>query len=283
MAVKRGFNPIAAQIGVSALLMVLAIKQVSAEVQVPNEFSSGTPAKASEVNENFAALVEDIQGFTEPEKNYSIISSEILDSGLIRTQLYAYELSDYSMTARLDEADDDVYIADGVEYVVSALGTFRGQYSYLGDYGQPNPLTISHSPPGVSCPAGGTLQRQPNDIVYNVSIRNEKGGFVFSSRGTDDAGIYVGCDAVTLEDGSTYELSEYYFLEGSGSGIYSCVSKVAWHGAFGGGDGKGWSKAYAPARTIYPNIVAGIFDRATNSKWGTYYLVIDAPADCLNI
>ena len=38
MAVKRGFNPIAAQIGVSALLMVLAIKQVSAEVQVPNEF-----------------------------------------------------------------------------------------------------------------------------------------------------------------------------------------------------------------------------------------------------
>ena len=192
MAVKRGFNSIAAQVGVFALLMVLAIKQVSAEVQVPNEFSSGTPAKASEVNENFAALVEDIQGFTEPEKNYSIISSEILDSGLIRTQLYAYELSDYSMTARLDEADDDVYIADGVEYVVNALGTFRGQYSYLGDYGQPNPLTISHSPPGVSCPAGGTLQRQPNDIVYNVSIRNEKGGFVFSSRGTDDAGIYVG-------------------------------------------------------------------------------------------
>jgi len=272
-----------AQIGSGLVVAIFVANHLAAEIKVPNEFSSGSPAKASEVNENFSALVEDIQEITEPEKKYSIISSETLVSGLVRTKLYAYELSDFSMTARLDEADDNVYIANGDEYVVNALGTFRGHYSYVGDYGQANPMTITHSPPGISCPAGGTLQRHPNDIVYNVSIRNEKGGFVFSSRGTDDAGIYVGCDAVTLEDGSTYELSEYYFLEGSGSGIYSCVSRVAWHGAFGGGDGKGWSKAYAPASRSYPNIVNGIFDRASNGQWGTYYLEIDAPADCLNL
>lgn len=272
-----------AQIGSGLVVLIFAGNQLAAEIKVPNKFSSGSPAKASEVNENFSALVEDIQEITEPEKKYSIISSETLGSGLVRTKLYAYELSDYSMTARLDELDDKLYFADGVEYVVNSLGTFRGQFSYIGNYGKPNPSTISHSPPGISCPAGGTMQRHPNDVVYNVSIRNEKGGFVFSSRGTDDAGVYVGCDSVTLGDGSTFELSEYYFLEGLGSGIYSCVSRVAWYGAFGGGYGKGWSKAYAPASTSYPNIVTGIFDRASNERWGTYYLEIDAPADCLNL
>ena len=93
---KRGFTPIAAPIGAFASLVVFGVNQVSAEIKVPNEFSSGTPAKACEVTEIFAALVEDIQAITEPEKKYSIISSETLESGLVRTKLYAYEESHYA-------------------------------------------------------------------------------------------------------------------------------------------------------------------------------------------
>jgi hypothetical protein len=31
---------------------------------------------------------------------------------------------------------------------------------------------------------------------------------------------------------------------------------------------------------IGSGLVAGIFDRASNVEWGTYFLEIDAPADC---
>ena len=95
---------------------------------------------------------------------------------------------------------------------------------------------------------------------------------MFSNRGTSNAGIYEGGCA-----------SEYYYLEGKGSGEYSCVSRAAWYGALGGGDGQGWDKVYSPDRGSYPNIVVGVFDRKTNGAWGTYYLEIDAPADCLNL
>ena len=67
MAMKEVLKVLAAQIGICVLLMVFGINYLFADIKVPNEFSSGTPATASEVNENFAALVEDIQGFTEPE------------------------------------------------------------------------------------------------------------------------------------------------------------------------------------------------------------------------
>ena len=50
-----------------------------------------------------------------------------------------------------------------------------------------------------------------------------------------------------------------------------------------GADKPGWSLAYAPSRLEYPNMFAGIFDRSSNGLWGTYYLEIDAPADCLNL
>lgn len=214
----------------------------------------------------------DGQGVSNPQKEYSIISSEILESGLVRTKLYAYELSDYSMTARFDESNPQYYIANGLESVVNALGTFRGQYSYLADYSTTYSDSNAASSPPISCPDGTALQRQSFDVVYNVSYRNESGGFVFSNRGTSNAGIYEGGCA-----------SEYYYLEGKGSGEYSCVSRAAWYGALGGGDGQGWDKVYSPDRGSYPNIVVGVFDRKTNGAWGTYYLEIDAPADCLNL
>ena len=71
-----------AQIGSGLVVAIFVANHLAAEIKVPNEFSSGSPAKASEVNENFSALVEDIQEITEPEKKYSIISSETLGSGL---------------------------------------------------------------------------------------------------------------------------------------------------------------------------------------------------------
>jgi len=213
-----------------------------------------------------------IKSVTNPHSAYSIISSVILDSGLVRTKLYAYELQDYSSTGRIDESNPNRYIFDGVESLVNALGTFKGQYAYLADYGKSNNSDpdAANSPP-ISCPDGTELQRQPNDIVYNLTFRNESGGFAFSNKGTSNAGIYNGCGN-----------AEYYYLEGNGTGIYSCVSRAAYYGAFGGGDGEGWSKAYAPNQG-YPNIVVGTFNRETNGAWGTYYLELDAPADCLNL
>ena len=213
-----------------------------------------------------------IKSVTNPHSAYSIISSVILDSGLVRTKLYAYELQDYSSTGRIDESNPNRYIFDGVESLVNALGTFKGQYAYLADYGTTySDAEVASSPP-ISCSDGSALQRQPSDIIYNVSFRNESGAFAFSNRGTFNAGIYSGC-----------EVAEYYYLEGKGAGVYSCVSRAAFYGSFGGGGGQGWSKAYVPDQSSYPNIVVGTFNRETNGLWGTYYLEIDAPADCLNI
>jgi hypothetical protein len=228
--------------------------------------------KTAEANESVSSLNTKLEAIKNPQKEYSIISSEILESGLVRTKLYAYELSDYSMTARFDESNPQYYIANGLEFVLNALGTFRGQYSYLADYSTTySDSNVASSPP-ISCPDGTALQRQSYDVVYNVSYRNESGGFVFSNRGTSNAGIYAGGCA-----------SEYYYLEGKGSGEYSCVSRAAYYGAFGGGDGQGWDKVYSPDQSSFPNIVMGVFDRKTNGAWGTYYLEIDAPADCLNL
>ena len=229
-------------------------------------------AEAAKVRENISSLNTKIEGITDPQKDYSIISSEILDNGLVRTKLYAYERSDFSSTARIDESNPDLYIFNGVESIVNALGKFSGQYSYLADYGTTYSDSEVASSPPISCSDGSALQRQPSDIVYNVSFRNESGAFAFSNRGTFNAGIYSGC-----------EVAEYYYLEGKGAGVYSCVSRAAFYGAFGGGGGQGWSKAYVPDQSSYPNIVVGTFNRETNGAWGTYYLEIDAPADCLNL
>ena len=228
--------------------------------------------KTAEANKSVSSLNTELEAIKNPQKEYSIISSEILESGLVRTKLYAYELSDYSATARVDESNPQHYIFNGQEFVLNALGTFRGQYSYLADYSTIYSDSNAASSPPISCPDGTALQRQPFDVVFNISYRNESGGFVFSNRGTSNSGIYAGDCA-----------SEYYYLEGKGSGEYSCVSRVAYYGALGGGDGQGWDKVYSPDQSSYPNINVGVFDRKTNGAWGTYYLEIDAPADCLNL
>ena len=285
MAVKRGFNHIAAQIGVFALLMVLAIKQVSAEVQVPNEFSSGTPAKASEVNENFAALVEDIQAIAEPEKKYSIISSETLDSGLVRTKLYAYELGSYSGRSRFDTSNENIFLSEGDEDLENALGKFQSEWSYIADYSGASASPVAAVTMPILCPDGTVMQRSSDDseTAYNLTFRNNRGGFAFSNKGSTDAGIYFGCSSFVGDDGVTYALAEYYYLVGKGAGIYSCVEKAVWHGAFFGAPNSFWDKVYVPERTVYPNAVSGVFDRTNNGVWGTYYLEIDAPPGCLNI
>ena len=284
MALKRGFNPIAAQTGIFALLMVLGINHVSAEIKVPNEFSSGTPARASEVNENFAALVEDIQAITEPEKKYSIISSETLDSGLVRTKLYAYELSSYSGRERYDTSNASIFLSEGDEDFENALGKFQGEWSYIADMsGGPSSSVAAVTMP-ILCPDGTVMQRDSYDsgISYNLTFRNNRGGFAFSNKGSTDAGVYVGCSSFVGDNGVTYTPLEYYYLVGKGAGIYSCVEKAVYHGAFFGVPSF-WDKAYALERGVYPNTVSGIFDRTKNGIWGTYYLEIDAPTDCLNL
>jgi len=287
--VKRDFNSIAVQIGVFALLMTFGVNQVSAKIKVPNEFSSGTPAKASEVNENFAALVEDIQAITEPEKKYSIISSETLESGLVRTKLYAYEESHYAGQVYYadspTQATGTYLVSEGTERLVNALGEFEGSYKYSLNvnssvsYGS----SVSDVAP-VSCPDGSELPRSNSNIRYTYTWTNSEGTFTFANSGSVDAGVYWGCETYAQSLGAAADLNgiEYYYLEGTGSGIYSCVSRAAYYGAFNGGEQTGWSKAYAPARFDYPNAVSGVFERSSNGNWGTYYLEIDAPADCLN-
>ena len=74
----------------------------------------------------------------------------------------------------------------------------------------------------------------------------------------------------------------YFYADGKGLGIYKCITRVAYYGALGGGLGKGFPKIYVPTETL-PYSNTGVFDRTTNGLWGTYYLEIDAPADCLNL
>lgn len=285
MAVKGVFKVLAAQIGICVLLMVFGINHLFADIKVPNEFSSGSPAKASEVNENFAALVEDIQAITEPEKNYSIISSETLDSGLVRTKLYAYELGSYSGRTRFDTSNENIFLSEGDEDLENALGKFQSEWSYIADYsGAPaSPVAAVTMP--ILCPDGTVMQRYSYDseTAYNLTFRNNRGGFAFSNKGSTDAGIYVGCSSFVGDNGVTYALAEYYYLVGKGAGIYSCVEKAVWHGAFFGAPNSFWDKVYVPERTVYPNAVSGVFDRTNNGVWGTYYLEIDAPAGCLDL
>jgi hypothetical protein len=250
MAVKQMFGSKVVRIGICLMITVFGANLLSAETKVPNEFTSGTPAKASEVNENFTVLNNKIESITNPEKSYSIISSETLDSGLVRTKLYAYEVGDYS-TSRYylpnitSSSEATVFVVNGAETIVNALGKFRGEYTYAanfgGEYESPDDSEYSLT----RCPDGSLLPRLNNDITYMHSLRSPVGAFVLSN----------------------------YYLEGKGAGIYSCISRVAYYGAFTG-SGKGWSRASAPSNA-YPQSVVGIFDRSSNGDWGNVFQFVE--------
>ena len=270
--------------GIWLFISVFALNPAAAEIEVPNEFSSGSPAKASEVNENFAALVEDIQAITEPEKSYSIVSSETLDSGLVRTKLYSYELSSFSGRTRLDSSNAALFLGEGDEHIENVLGQFLSEWSYIADYSAAPSSSDEAVTMPIRCQDGSAMARSGYDskTAYNLTFRNKRGGFAFSNKGSTEAGIYVGCSSFVGDNGVTYELGEYYYLVGKGVGVYSCVEKAVWHGAFFTGPNSFWDKVYAPERGVYPNAVVGVFDPTNNGVWGTYYLEIDAPADCLD-
>ena len=208
MAVKRAFNVLAAQIGICVVLTVFGINHLFADIKVPNEFSSGSPAKASEVNENFAALVEDIQAITEPEKKYSIISSETLDSGLVRTKLYAFETISYQILYRYEDKSG---IGGTLELHrdltgegVNALGKFdfnghslqRAVAYSPGQFGS-SADDIPYAP--VTCPDGSQIPRHPNPYVSTRVFRNATGAFVLSSHDSTSSGLFVGCSELAKD------------------------------------------------------------------------------------
>ena len=292
MAMKRRYQSETAWLAICALLAFSTVQELVAETTLPNEFKSGSPAKASEVNENFAALDQRIDDIAMPEKSYSILSSETLSGGLVRIKLYAYGEADY--TAKYYDRDG-AFVVDGVENIVNALGRFRVNWTYsvaASNYSETEKeergiTRVTEVLPGA-CPDGSGIDRvQTDELLYVLSISNSLGGFVMSNEGSTQAtdatttptstglskaGVYYGCD----------EKVEYYYLEGTGVGKYSCIDRVAYYGAFSGDSGA-WSKAWAPRSKKRPSIVTGVFDSTTNGQWGTYYLEIDAPADCLNL
>ena len=66
---------------------------------------------------------------------------------------------------------------------------------------------------------------------------------------------------------------EYYYLEWKGSEIYSCISCVAYEGAFTG-CGKGWSRASAPSNA-YLQFVVGNFDLSSSGDGGKVFRLIE--------
>lgn len=280
MAVKELLMCKRGQIGILLVVATFVSTQLTAETKVPNEFTSGTPAKASEVNENFSDLSSKIEAISKPESSYSVLSTETLDSGLVRTTLYAYELSDYSGYSRLDTFNPNLFLGEGTEHIINALGTFRGEWSFIYDWTKTvTNNNLSETSP-IACPDGSAMVRSDSDARYSVTWRNVYGAFVFSNIGTVNAGIYY-CNPnkFTADNGSSYEFGEYYYLEGKGAGIYSCVERAAWHGAYMIANSF-WDKVYGGSSR---QIVTGVFDRKNNGLWGTYYLEIDAPEGCLKL
>ena len=283
MAVKALLMCKRGQIGILLVVAAFVSTQLTAETKVPNEFTSGTPAKASEVNENFAALVEDIQAITEPEKKYSIISSETLESGLVRTKLYAFEESHRVEQVYFSEAPlmsmGSNLVVEGTGRLVNALGEFNDSYKYFlyvgGSYDSPDDSEFAP----VSCPDGSELPRSNALIRYTHTLSNSEGTLTFANTGSANAGVYYGCDYYSQSGQGI----EYYYLEGSGAGIYSCISRAAFYFALLADEQSGWSTAYAPALGNIPYASSGVFDRSSNGQWGSYYLEIDAPADCLSL
>jgi len=287
MAVNNKLRSKAARIGICCSFAVLSTMQLAAQTSVPNTFVSGTPAKAAEVNENFTALNNKIESILAPENGFSVLSSETLESGLVRTKLYAYEAGS-TYTAQISR-ETGKYINLGSEYVLNALGEFRGEYKYTfnEEYVEQEVQRETHLATQVlegACPNGDGMDRIFQSL-YTYTLSNDRGAFVMSDQGASRPSIDVSITANNSKAGSYFgceENFEYYYLEGLGTGIYSCIDRVAYYGAFTDNTGS-FDKTYAPSSRIHPATLVGVFDDSTNGAWGTYYLEIDAPADCLNL
>jgi len=281
MAVNQMFRSKVARIGIGLMITVFGANQLSAETKVPNEFTSGTPAKASEVNENFSDLNSKIEAISKPESSYSVLSTETLDSGLVRTKLYAYEQHSSSRQVNFRNTEslgpDSAVESSGLGVVINALGQFQIDWFYrnkfLQDYSDPDEAYFAH----VTCPDGSQIPRVGTDIALNFNFISLAEGFVLSNRGGINTGVFAGCPD-PLSGFST----AYYYLEGFGSGVYSCVSRVAYYGSKGGG-GFTYKTAPLDATGFDSYTTISTFDRTSIGEWGTYYLEIDAPAGCITL
>ena len=272
---KRG------QIGILLVVAAFVSTQLAAETKVPNEFTSGTPAKASEVNENFSNLNSKIEAISKPESSYSVLSTETLDSGLVRTKLYAYEQASSSRQVNFLNTEvlgpDSDLESSGLGVVIDALGQFQVDWFYRNkfarSYYDPDEAQFAL----VTCPDGNQILRVGTDIVLNFNFISLAGGFVLSNRGGINTGVFAGCPDPLSGLGTTY-----YYLEGFGSGVYSCVSRVAYYGARGGG-GLTYKTAPLDATGFDSYTTINTVDRTSIGEWGTYYLEIDAPAGCITL
>ena len=100
--------------------MILMSNLVLGATSVPNTFSTGEPAKADQVNDNFSSLASAvdanstaISAVSNPGGSYSVLSTETLESGLVRTILYAYELSDFSGYNRYADYNPSLFLGEG--------------------------------------------------------------------------------------------------------------------------------------------------------------------------
>ena len=268
-----------------ALVLVSSFSSAVGEISVPNKFVDGQPAVADDVNENFNELAEAITAINQPQDAYTVLSQEELESGLVRTTLYAYEQNDffnqqYFVDPRSTLDDEDyVYVAEGRGTTINALGRFADSFRYVMTPNEDTRAGVSEVAPTL-CPDGSTIDRWTGDTIrYSYSLVGQGGTLAFSNYSSSEGGVFLGCRAYAQTFNSDW--IEYYYLEGAGTGKFQCVERAAYFGAFNGGGQSAWDKLYVQSPTTYPRISTGSYNGESNGEWGTYFIEIDAPSDCL--
>lgn len=268
-----------------ALVLVGCLSNAVGEISVPNKFVDGQPAVADEVNENFDELAEAIRSINQPQDAYTVLSQEELESGLVRTTLYAYEKSNFfNEQYFVDPSDtfedeDYVYVAEGRGTIVNALGRFSEAFRYVMTPDEDTREPVSEIAPTL-CPDDTPIARWTGDTIrYSYSLVGQDGTLAFSNYSTSEGGVFIGCQAYAQTFNSWW--IEYYYLEGAGTGKFQCIERAAYFGAFNGGGQSAWDKLYVQSPTTYPRVSTGSYNGESNGEWGTYFIEIDAPSDCL--